>query len=346
MGSRRVAAVRSQRAAIMGGGSGVGGFEEDTLSPHPLQQTEEAFLEGVLGGAKPPLQRTTSAWGEAQQLRAARRELSLVVDARLGRCVEACTQETASAAELRAALKAAAAAAEAARQADTERRQVDDRLDAALDRLGAPVEEDASDGDWVGSNRLEEAISAAKAAGRAEALEALGERERLREKCELYRKRVAELENGMEDVALDETVDAKVHHEVLERLEAAEKKLKCLMGTERGRAIARLETELEERDETIAALREALDLAARPRSPPPLKPAPVDQTELALDLATQPPQPAYLMRAESRASEVSFDSDGPATPVKPSTAHLLRPVPLAGETHHRVIQVAGDTFVV
>jgi hypothetical protein len=52
------------------------------------------------------------------------------------------------------------------------------------------------------------------------------------------------------------------------------------------------------------------------------------------------------MRAESRASEVSFDSDGPATPVKPSTAHLLRPVPLAGETHHRVIQVAGDTFVV
>ena len=338
--------MRSQRAAIMGGGSGVGGFEEDTLSPHPLQQTEEAFLEGVLGGAKPPLQRTTSAWGEAQQLRAARRELSLVVDARLGRCVEACARETASAAELRAALKAAAAAAEAARQADQERRQVDDRLDAALDRLGAPVEEDVSDGDWVGSNRLEEAMEQAKAAGRAEALEALGERERLREKCELYRKRVAELENTMEDVALDETVDAKVHKEVLERLEAAEKKLRCLMGTERGRAIARLETELEERDETIAALREALDLAARPRSPPPLKPAPVDQTELALDLATQPPQPAYLMRAESRASEVSFDSDGPATPVKPSTAHLLRPVPLAGETHHRVIQVAGDTFVV
>ena len=330
----------------MGGGSGVGGFEEDTLSPHPLQQTEEAFLEGVLGGAKPPLQRTTSAWGEAQQLRAARRELSLVVDARLGRCVEACTQETASAAELRAALKAAAAAAEAARQADSERRQVDDRLDAALDRLGAPVEDNASDGDWVGANRLEEAMEQAKAAGRAEALEALGERERLREKCELYRRRVEELENGMEDVALDETVDAKVHNDVLERLEAAEKKLRCLMGTERGRAIARLETELEERDETIAALREALDLAARPRSPPPLKPAPVDQTELALDLATQPPQPAYLMRAESRASEVSFDSDGPATPVKPSTAHLLRPVPLAGETHHRVIQVAGDTFVV
>ena len=50
--------------------------------------------------------------------------------------------------------------------------------------------------------------------------------------------------------------------------------------------------------------------------------------------------------ARSRASEVSFDSDGPATPAKPSTAHLLRPVPLAGETHHRVIQVAGDTFVV
>ena len=147
----------------------------------------------------------------------------------------------------------------------------------------------------------------------------------------------------MEDVALDETVDAKLHNEVVERLEAAEKKLRCLMGTERGRAIARLETELEERDETITALREALDLAARPAQP---QPAPVDQTELALDLATQPPQPAYLMRAESRASEVSFDSDGPATPVKPSTAHLLRPVPLAGETHHRVIQVAGDTFVV
>ena len=337
----------------MGGGSGVGGFEEDTLSPHPLQQTEEAFLEGVLGGRPaqpPPLQRTTSAWGEAQQLRAARRELSVVVDARLGRCVEACTQETASAAELRAALKAAAAAAEAARHADNERRQVDDRLDAALDRLGAPVEENSSDGDWVGANRLEEAISTAKAAGRAEALEALGERERLREKCELYRQRIEELENNMEDVALDETVDAKVHAEVVARLETAEKKLRCLMGTERGRAIAQLETELEERDETIAALREALDLAARPRSPrtpPPLKPAPVDPGELALDLATQaPPQPSYLMRAESRASEVSFDSDGPATPVKPSTAHLLRPVPLAGETHHRVIQVAGDTFVV
>ena len=340
-------AATRRRRCTMGGGSGVGGFEEDTLSPHPLQQTEEAFLEGVLGGAKPPLQRTTSAWGEAQQLRAARRELSLVVDARLGRCVEACTQETASAAELRAALKAAAAAAAAARDADLERRQVDDRLDAALDRLGAPVEEDASDGDWVGANRLEEAISTAKAAGRAEALEALGERERLREKCELYRQRIEELENNMEDVALDETVDAKLHHEVVARLETAEKKLRCLMGTERGRAIAQLETELEERDETIAALREALDLAARPRSPPPLKPAPVDPGELALDLATQaPPQPSYLMRAESRASEVSFDSDGPATPSKPSTAHLLRPVPLAGETHHRVIQVAGDTFVV
>ena len=159
----------------------------------------------------------------------------------------------------------------------------------------------------------------------------------------MYRQRIEELENNMEDVALDDTVDAKVHNEVVARLETAEKKLRCLMGTERGRAIAQLETELEERDETIAALREALDLAARP---PPLKPAPVDQTELALDLATQPPQPSYLMRAESRASEVSFDSDGPATPIKPSTAHLLRPVPLAGETHHRVIQVAGDTFVV
>ena len=151
----------------------------------------------------------------------------------------------------------------------------------------------------------------------------------------------------MEDVALDDTVDAKVHNEVVARLETAEKKLRCLMGTERGKAIAQLETELEERDETIAALREALDLPARPRSPHPLKPAPVHPGELALDLATQaPPQPSYLMRAESRASEVSFDSDGPATPVKPSTAHLLRPVPLAGETHHRVIQVAGDTFVV
>ena len=76
-----------------------------------------------------------------------------------------------------------------------------------------------------------------------------------------------------------------------------------------------------------------------------MKPAPVDRAG-SLDLATQaPPQPS-TMRAESRASSVSFDSDGPATPVKPSTAHLLRPVPLAGETHHRVIQVAGDTFVV
>ena len=35
----------------------------------------------------------------------------------------------------------------------------------------------------------------------------------------------------MEDVALDETVDAKVHNEVVARLEAAEKKLRCLMGT-------------------------------------------------------------------------------------------------------------------
>ena len=93
----------------------------------------------------------------------------------------------------------------------------------------------------------------------------------------------------LEDVALDDTVDAKLHNEVVARLETVEKKLRCLMGTERGKAIAQLETELEERDETIAALREALDLAARPRSPrtpPPLKPAPVDQTELALDLAS------------------------------------------------------------
>ena len=111
---------------------------------------------------------------------------------------------------------------------------------------------------------MEEAISTAKASGRAEALEALGERERLREKCELYRQRIEELENKMEDVALDETVDAKVHAEVVARLETAEKKLRCLMGTERGRAIAQLETELEERDETIAALREACLLYTSP----------------------------------------------------------------------------------
>ena len=92
-------------------------------------------------------------------------------------------------------------------------------------------------------------------------------------------------------------------------LEAAEKTLRCLMGTERGRAIARLETELEERDETIAALREALDMAARPRSPrtpPPFTPAPVDPGELALDLAAAarggrqaapPPVPRGHLRA-------------------------------------------------
>ena len=104
--------MRSQRAQTMGGGSGVGGFEEDTLSPHPLQQTEEAFLEGVLGGrpsaAAAPTDDERLGRGPAAARGAPR--ASLVVDARLGRCVEACTQETASAAELRAALKAAAAA--------------------------------------------------------------------------------------------------------------------------------------------------------------------------------------------------------------------------------------------
>jgi hypothetical protein len=330
----------------MGGGSGVGGLEEEILSPRHRGTTEEAFLEGVLGGPKPPpVTRTASAWNEARRLRSARRELSSVVDARLTRCVAAAAAETESAAELRAALKNAGEAALAARDADAERRQLNERLDAALDRLGAPVDEDASDGDWVASTHLAEAVDSAKAAGRAEALEALGERERLREKCELYRKRVVELEQSRDfaDVALHETVDAGVHAEVLARLDTAEKKLRCLMGTERGRAIAVLETQLEERDETIAALREALDLAARP---PPLKPAPVDPGELVLDLATQALAPSYLMRAESRASDVSFESDGPAMPRKPTTAHLLRPVPLAGETHRRVIQVDADTFVV
>ena len=53
--------VRSQRAQTMGGGSGVGGFEEDTLSPHPLQQTEEGVPRGrpsaAAGAAAAPTRR-------------------------------------------------------------------------------------------------------------------------------------------------------------------------------------------------------------------------------------------------------------------------------------------------
>ena len=136
----------------------------------------------------------------------------------------------------------------------------------------------------------------------------------------------------MEDVALDDTVDAKLHNEVVARLETAEKKLRCLMGTERGKAIAQLETELEERDETIAALRASgpgpAALAADARRPRvgSRKPA---RRRIGMKLRRRRPRDAgsrrslyargtHLMRAESRASDVSFDSDGPATPVKPA----------------------------
>lgn len=132
--------------------------------------------------------------------------------------------------------------------------------DEALRAIGKPVS--TADGEWVGSEQVAQACARARAEGRNEALGALAERERLRDKCAVYKARVAHLEaevaqardNTLRDVPLDDDEE-----DVRRRLELAEKRLAALVGTERAANLHRLERELEERGQIIQALRAALD---------------------------------------------------------------------------------------
>ncbi|KAJ8599700.1 hypothetical protein CTAYLR_004718 [Chrysophaeum taylorii] len=308
---------------------------------------EEEFVAGIVGQLEAPTlsaglrasngapekQKKIASWEEVVRLAKNRRELGAVVGRRLERCVEVCTRalnEAQGAPELRAALRNVAAAARAAGEADEKRRSTDDASDRALESLGKPV---SDGGAWVGSSSLEAACTRARAEGRAEALRALSERERLREKCALYRARVAELEGDLRDLRestmSEVSLDDGPTDELRSRLAIAERRLAALVGTERYARLSALERELEERGHIIAALRDALDVlpdddnARRPDEespntrrndfPPPAPPKRDDVCPPKLDLT-----PVACMPSTSLASdfeEEEEDDDAPSAPV-------------------------------
>lgn len=270
------------------------------------EDLEAKFMEGLVGELEvptlaAPAAKTVNAlaskngstrsavgtsWEEVTKLARQRLELGKVVARRLERCVEVCDRalaEARGATELRASVRTAASAARSALEADEERRRADAQASVALERMGRPVE--TADG-WAPSDSVSEACARARAQGRNEALGALAERERLREKCAVYKARVAHLEaqlkeatdQAFKEVPLDDDDGAK-ERDLERRLAVAERRLKALVGTERAQRLQNLETELEERRLIIEALRAALDehrphevAIAEPESPVALPP--------------------------------------------------------------------------
>lgn len=171
----------------------------------------------------------------------------------------------------------------------------------ALRAIGKPVS--TGEGQWVGSGQVAQACARARAEGRNEALGALAERERLRDKCAVYKARIAHLEaevaqahdNTLRDVPLDDDED-----DVRRRLELAEKRLAALAGTERAANLRRLERELEERGQIIEALRAALDNG---QTNTVLTPESIERSPPPVDLT-----PATCMPSTSLASDFD-DSD-------------------------------------
>ncbi|KAJ1455104.1 hypothetical protein M885DRAFT_587806 [Pelagophyceae sp. CCMP2097] len=366
-------------------------------------------------------------WDELLRQRTLRDKLSHVVSRRLDRCRDAAKQALAGAnkaAELRAVVRGLATLLDSASDAQATLSAVDCDVDRALHALGRPdsitIHEDDSEG-WVGSSQLGAACARARAEGRAEALGFLGERERLREKCALYGRRVVELEaevqrkQRLSTVDLDDDAPQHTHadFQALQfRCDKAESKVAALVGTDRHRRLAHLETQLEERKHIVDALRAALehvpnkvlDTAAAPPQPlrgfsdagPPREARPPERAPLRIQLpvpGSLAPQtgditPLHLMPSTSDVMECSaFDDDetdergqastddgadarsAPAPPRSaavpaperpPAEAQLERPPAdapppppprgapsdAAAATHHRVIRLNSDTFVV
>lgn len=269
----------------------------------------------------PPQTRVSSSWEDLTKLSLQRVDLGEVVVRRLERCRAACQAGLADARgahELRAAcvyhvfyyfdearrLRNVASAVDAAWDADAERRRADAACESAIASLGKPI---SVDGDgWIPSAQIDAACARARAEGRNEALEALSERERLREKCALYKARVkqleAELKNTMSDVPLGDDENSSGREDSLkERLALAEKRLAALAGTERAANLRRLEQELEERGHIISALRAALDDDASSTTSASTQRTERDRTP---DVLTSPTTPSPL------AADISISSDG------------------------------------
>lgn len=209
---------------------------------------EAEFMAGLVGDAEVvPLisDKARSTWADVERLNAQSRELGRVARRRLDACGETCRRalEASGAPELRAALRDVAASVQAAVQAERERADVDAASDAAMEAVGKP------------EVQLETACARARAEGRAEALGALAERERLREKCDLYKRRVKELE---EELRRPLAV-VPLEDDLQDRLDLAERRLRVLVGTDRHARMRDLERAVEERDALVTALRAALD---------------------------------------------------------------------------------------
>ena len=260
-----------------------------TSSPRSSAKNKKSSRLSFFGGSssrREAVKKISCTWEEIERSSSQRRELAKVVERRLNKSIEECSRalkEVNGAPELRAALRAVLISCKSAADADTERRSRDDETDSALAALGRPIQIGDDDA-WTASTQLEAACARARAEGRAEALAALSERERLREKCNLYKERILELERELEDarslkdVPLED-LSAEEAKELREQLALTERRLSAFTGTQRHLRLLELENELEERGHIITALREALDVDNRhnkaPATPPPVRASPL-----------------------------------------------------------------------
>lgn len=226
--------------------------------------------------------------------------------------------------------------------------------DEALRAIGKPVS--TGEGQWVGSGQVAQACARARAEGRNEALGALAERERLRDKCAVYKARVAHLEaevaqardNALRDVPLDDDEE-----DVRRRLDLAEKRLAALVGTERAANLRRLERELEERGQIIEALRAALDDrqlgAVRTPESTERPPPPVDLTPAtcmpSTSLASDFDDSDEANMSGTGLTEAHGASDSPSHP-PPARNPSLRPTEHAVTRLGFPIRLDDATFIV
>ena len=299
---------------------------DDLRSTLRAELAEESFVAGLVGNVDPPtplspstktwffgggFKTKTEPWDEVERCRRQRRELGGVVERRLEKCVDDCgrsLRDARGAPDLRRALRSVLGSCEAALAANRERRQCDDAQDTALERVKHDDEGPQLD--------VDAACARARAEGRAEALAAFSERERLREKCSLYKDRIAYLEkelahhSTLDDVPLDDDDDVS---DLRHRLDLAEKRLAAFSGTERHKKLLALETELEERGHIIAALRDALDNI---RTTPVVAPPPNGHHNKVDHLPATPTTPSPLMSSVSAVSDPSAfdDSDDDRSP--------------------------------
>uniref|UniRef100_A0A7S3K585 Uncharacterized protein n=1 Tax=Aureoumbra lagunensis TaxID=44058 RepID=A0A7S3K585_9STRA len=262
-------------------GIGEGDDEELLSGILGADLAEEQFMAGLVGEGKkiaPTLSSSNNAEMNPVQkngkksedsledlgrLCSKRKELSGVVTRRLKKGAEDARRalaETQGAPELRAALRAVLASISSAVEADNERCNTDVMIDDALQ-----MNEFDLNGNCTQRASIEAACARARAEARAQALGALAQQERLREKCALYKNRISQLETKLSqqqwiDVPLDSPRSNNNKISALEKqLAKANDRLAALVGTQRHARLAALESELEERALIIAALRQALD---------------------------------------------------------------------------------------